>query len=97
MKNKRTVNKKLIMAVMAYSGHNLSALGNVCDPPVSSAAICMMISGKCLTPRLIDQASKIFDPAEVEQLAKDIHELRHALLDNDPAKVLFPYKEGADG
>jgi hypothetical protein len=36
-KNKRNVNKKLIMALIAYNEENLQTIALKCDPPVSRA------------------------------------------------------------
>ena len=61
--HKRTVNKKLIMALVAYNGLNLVSLGKLCDPPVTNAALSMLLSGKYAYPnhRLIKQVSGIFN------------------------------------
>ena len=61
--HKRTVNKKLVMALVAYNGLNLVSLGKLCDPPVTNAALSMLLSGKYDYPnhRLIKQVSGIFN------------------------------------
>lgn len=61
--HKRTVNKKLVMALVAYNGLNLVSLGKLCDPPVTNAALCMLLSGKYDYPnhRLIKQVCRIFN------------------------------------
>ena len=41
----QTVNKKLIMGLLGYNELNLRTLGLKCDPPVSRAAICMLLNG----------------------------------------------------
>lgn len=47
MKNKRrSVNKKLISAVIAYSGMTLEHIGSMCDPPVSKSALSLYFNGK---------------------------------------------------
>ncbi|MBW2653633.1 MAG: hypothetical protein JRC91_01520 [Deltaproteobacteria bacterium] len=58
-KNKRTVNKKLIMAMAAYNELNLKTMGLKCDPPVSRACMSMLVGGKNFSRRLIIQVSDI--------------------------------------
>jgi len=59
-KNKRTVNKKLIMAIAAYNDElNLKTMGLKCDPPVSRACMSMLVGGKNFSRRLIIQVSDI--------------------------------------
>jgi transcriptional regulator with XRE-family HTH domain len=61
-KNKRIVNKKLVMALVACNGLNLVSLGRLCDPPVTNAALSMLLSGKPerQSRRLIKQVAEIF-------------------------------------
>lgn len=94
-KNKRTVNKKLIMALVAYNELDLVKLGQKCDRPVTNAALSMLLSGKpqYQSPRLIDQVSNILTASGINDIANDIQAIATA---NTPDEILFPYEEAAD-
>jgi hypothetical protein len=63
MKNKRrSVNRNLIFALIAYNNLDLGRLGALCDPPVTRAAISMLLSGKGGGDRLREQISGILGP-----------------------------------
>jgi hypothetical protein len=92
-KSKRTVNKKLIMALVAYNEFDLIRLGKLCDRPVTNAALSMLLSGKpkYQSKRLIDQVSKLLTVFAIVDIANDIQALAEA---NTPDEILFPYEVG---
>lgn len=86
MKNKkRSVNRNLIFALIAYNDLNLERLGALCDPPVTRAAISMLLSGKGGGDRLMEQISGVLAPS-VSGFLEEASALHH----NEPFHVLFP-------
>ena len=86
MKNKRrSVNRNLIFALIAFNNLNLGRLGELCDPPVTRAAISMLLSGKAGGNRLMSQISGILGPTVSGFLQET-----STLQNNAPFHVLFP-------
>ena len=56
----RSVNKNLLKSLIYFNGYNFGQIGKLCDPPVSKAAISMLVNEKYMSDRLIEQVSKIF-------------------------------------
>jgi hypothetical protein len=65
-KIKRSVNKKLISALMAYAGLNGSDVGLRCDPPVTRSAIHRVITGDLSSNRILSQITEILGPAALD-------------------------------
>jgi len=86
--NKRNVNRNLVNALIAYGGQNLVTLGRMCDPPVTSAAVCMYLSGKIGDDRIGNQISGILSDV-VANLQNDIAGIQNGNI----FEILFPYQE----
>jgi hypothetical protein len=86
MKNKkRSVNRNLIFALIAYNNLDLGRIGALCDPPVTRAAISMLLSGKGGGNRLMEQISGILSPSISGFLEEAL-----AFYSHEPFHVLFP-------
>jgi len=86
--NKRSVNRKLINALIAYEGLDLLKIGQQCDPPVSRPAICMFLNGSggyAPGGRLAKQIAEILRPG-INPLFDELS-LIHMLT---PSELLFP-------
>jgi hypothetical protein len=59
-KYQRSVNKNLLKSLIYFNGFNFEQIGKLCDPPVSKAAISMLVNEKYMSDRLIKQVSEIF-------------------------------------
>jgi len=84
-KIKRDVNKKFAKALIACRGLNHERLGQLCDPPVSRAAISFLLLGRSGGERLQGQVTEILRPA-VNEMTSELERLHNA----DLFDALFP-------
>jgi len=91
MKNKkRSVNRNLIFALIAFEGLNLERLGRMCDPPVTRASISMFLSGIAGGNRLMEQITAILAPS-IPELRQELE----AIDGNELSQLLFPSNQEA--
>ncbi|MBN1547422.1 MAG: hypothetical protein JW902_12255 [Syntrophaceae bacterium] len=91
MKNKkRSVNRNLIFALIAFEELNLGKLGRRCDPPVTRASISMFLSGIAGGERLKEQITAMLAPS-IPALRKELE----AIDGNELSRFLFPPEQEA--
>jgi len=85
---KRTVNKKLISALIAYDELNLEKIGQKCDPPVSKPAISMFLNDKFAPDRLRSQITDI-----LAGVVNDLFWELTGIQNGNISEILFPYSQ----
>lgn len=84
-KIKRTVNKKMVDALIGYAGMRFQDLADRMDPPVARPSISNIMLNDTANERLQNQVTEVLRPV-VAELASELRQLHDAdLLD-----ALFP-------